>query len=93
MASRYRCRLCQAKMYRRLRGSELYRCSGCAVVFADPIAWREGKPEEPLPEPVRNWLATYGGQLPMDPPEMTQEELQRIREAAARANRSKGRKR
>lgn len=45
------CRLCGSSNYRRIlardahgarRSTELYRCSGCSVVFADPKAWREG---------------------------------------------------
>jgi len=26
--------------------SDLYRCSGCSVTFSDPLAWREGSPEQ-----------------------------------------------
>ena len=45
------CRMCGATSYRRviarddlgsLRAIDLYQCSGCSVVFADPKAWREG---------------------------------------------------
>jgi hypothetical protein len=45
------CRMCSATSYRRvlardeggaMRATELYHCSGCSVVFADPRAWREG---------------------------------------------------
>ena len=43
--------MCGATSYRRviarddagaLRATELYQCSGCSVVFADPKAWRDG---------------------------------------------------
>ncbi|WP_418320006.1 hypothetical protein [Piscinibacter sakaiensis] len=53
----YRCRLCGAASYQRLlhRGpdgamgySGTYRCSGCAIDFADPIEWRDA-PAEPEP--------------------------------------------
>lgn len=62
------CRTCGATSYRRviarddqgaLRATELYQCSGCSVVFADPKAWREGGNDEvpvveprPVPPPV-----------------------------------------
>lgn len=50
----YRCRLCGAASYQRQvhRGPEgtmvysgVYRCSGCAVDFADPADWREAPVE------------------------------------------------
>ena len=43
--------MCGATSYRRviarddlgaLRPTDLYQCSGCSVVFADPKTWREG---------------------------------------------------
>ena len=49
-----RCRKCGATSYRRvvarddkgaMRLGDLYQCSGCDVVFADPKAWREGEIE------------------------------------------------
>lgn len=80
------CRTCGATSYRRviarddqgaLRATELYQCSGCSVVFADPKAWREGGSDEvPVsvePRPPASTtvvsaevsrvpnLATYGG--------------------------------
>jgi hypothetical protein len=51
------CRMCGSTSYRRvlardesgsMRATELYQCSGCSVVFADPKAWREGG-ADPLP--------------------------------------------
>ena len=45
------CRTCGATNYRRvierddkgdLRPTGLYQCSGCSVVFANPVAWRDG---------------------------------------------------
>jgi hypothetical protein len=58
------CRLCGATSYRRvierdesgaMQAGRLYRCSGCSVVFADPLAWRDGElgnsPGDPLPAP------------------------------------------
>ena len=45
------CRMCGSTNYRRvvardafgaLRSTDLYQCSGCSVVFADPKAWRDG---------------------------------------------------
>jgi hypothetical protein len=47
----YCCRMCGSTSYRRvlardesgaIRATELYHCSGCSVVFADPKSWREG---------------------------------------------------
>lgn len=49
------CRTCGATSYRRviarndqgaLRPTEMYQCSGCSVVFAEPKAWREGGSDE-----------------------------------------------
>lgn len=46
----YRCRSCGATSYRKLtyrapdgvmRYSDVYRCSGCSVTFAEPASWRE----------------------------------------------------
>lgn len=43
------CRMCGATSYGRvierdakgaMRATGLYRCSGCSVVFADPLQWR-----------------------------------------------------
>jgi hypothetical protein len=58
------CRQCGATSYRRvierdqsgaMQAGRLYRCSGCSVVFADPLSWREGErgnsPGDPLPAP------------------------------------------
>jgi hypothetical protein len=53
----YRCRLCGAASYQRLlhRSPEgamtysgIYRCSGCAVDFSDPLEWRDA-PVERIP--------------------------------------------
>ena len=50
MPLRYSCRHCNATSYRRviqrdaqgqMRESNLFRCSGCSVVFTDPQAWRQ----------------------------------------------------
>ena len=50
MSLRYSCRHCNATSYKRvvqrdaqgqMRESNLYRCSGCSVVFTDPQAWRQ----------------------------------------------------
>lgn len=59
------CRMCGATSYRRvlardeggaMRATELYQCSGCSVVFADPRAWREGggdaAPDAPVVRPL-----------------------------------------
>ena len=61
----YCCRMCGATSYRRvlardeggaMRATELYQCSGCSVVFADPRAWREGGgdavPDAPVVRPL-----------------------------------------
>ena len=99
MSTSYRCRLCKSTAYRRVRaraddGTALYRCSGCAVVFNDPQAWREGPAEPPpLAPSARALLGTWGVMPPMyRQHEQSPEELQRIKEAAARANRSKRRR-
>ncbi len=62
VAPNHCCRTCGATSYRRviardgsgaLRSTELYQCSGCSVVFADPKAWRDGGVNEvPVPPPV-----------------------------------------
>ena len=98
MISTFRCRICPATTYRKVRtraedGSPLYRCSGCGVVFADPAVWREGKPEEPAAKPVTNWMATYGPTLDVGRPPMSEEQEREIQEAAARANKAKRRRR
>ena len=45
------CRMCGATSYRHVIARDgsgamtpagLYQCSGCSVVFTDPVAWREG---------------------------------------------------
>ena len=50
MSLRYSCRHCNATSYKRviqrdahgqMRDSNLFRCSGCSVVFTDPQAWRQ----------------------------------------------------
>ena len=59
------CRMCGATSYRRvlardeggaMRATELYQCSSCSVVFADPRAWREGGgdvvPDAPVVRPL-----------------------------------------
>jgi hypothetical protein len=99
MSTSYRCRLCKAATYRRVRaraddGTALYRCSGCGVVFSDPLAWREGPPEPPPLQPsARALLGTWGAMPPMyREHEQSPEELQRIKEAAVRANKSKKRR-
>ena len=52
--------MCGATSYRRviardeqgaLRSSDLYQCSGCSVVFADPKAWRDGGADDMAPPP------------------------------------------
>jgi len=39
-----------------MRATELYQCSSCSVVFADPRAWREGGgdvvPDAPVVRPL-----------------------------------------
>jgi len=96
--SPYQCRLCQAKTYRRLQPSAegvlLFRCSGCAVVFSDPVAWRDGPPPPPpLEESARALLQSWGGVLEgAFPRQQSPEELQRIQEAAQRANKAKRRR-
>lgn len=57
------CRMCGATSYRRvvarddegaMRATQLYQCSGCSVVFADPKAWRDGGADTgPVIDPVR----------------------------------------
>jgi ribosomal protein L37AE/L43A len=53
MSLRYSCRHCNSTSYKRviqrdaqgeMRPSELYSCSGCSVVFANPEAWRQVTP-------------------------------------------------
>ena len=53
------CRLCGATSYRRvisrdadgrMTPSGLFQCSGCSVVFADPVSWRVGGEGELGPE-------------------------------------------
>ncbi len=91
--------------------SDLYRCSGCSVTFADPVAWRQAAskqvPEQtvrrpgpgigpsdhtgPLPELMSSW-----GSKPTDTPDAStygynDVDSKAIKEAAARANKSKGR--
>ena len=97
MTSTFRCRICPATTYRRVHtgaddGSALYRCSGCGVVFTDPEAWRERKPEEPAAKFVTNWMATYGPTLDVGRPPMSEEQEREIQEAAARANKAKRRR-
>jgi hypothetical protein len=60
------CRMCGATSYRpvvardangAMRPTDLYRCSGCSVVFTDPGAWRNGGQDAvpcapPPPKPV-----------------------------------------
>lgn len=100
--SAYRCRLCLATTYRALRapqesGARLYRCTGCGVVFNDPKAWRQWPEDAEVPEPIPPaphglppLLGTWGA-VPGTCREHEQnpEELQRIKDAAARANKSK----
>ena len=98
MTPTFRCRICPATTYRKVRtlagdGSSLYRCSGCGVVFADPAVWREGKAEEPAAKPVTNWMATYGPRLDVGRPPMSEEQEREIQEAAARANKANRRQR
>lgn len=98
MTPTFRCRICPATTYRKVRtrpddGPALYRCSGCGVVFADPAVWREGKAEEPAAKPVTNWMATYGPTLDVGRPPMSEEQEREIQEAAARANKAKRRRR
>ena len=88
--------------------SGLYRCSGCSVTFSDPAAWREGgqvafvdteapgvvaEPAEADHSPATRHIllprmlgqpVVYGRCV---------EDLKEIQEAAARANKSKGRRR
>ena len=99
MSTSYCCRLCKSTTYRRVRaqaddGTALYRCSGCAVVFSNPQAWRDAPAKLPPLEPsARALLATWGAVPPMyREHEQSPEELQRNNEAAARANKSKKRR-
>ena len=86
----------------------LYRCSGCSVTFSDPAAWREGAGThaEAIDSTVSPGRASGTGQsfatghmlLPRMPGEVigyghSEDDLKEIREAADRANRSKGRRR
>ena len=52
--------MCGATSYRRviardeqgaMRHTDLYQCSGCSVVFADPKAWRDGGADDLLSPP------------------------------------------
>lgn len=64
MPLRYSCRHCSATSYKRviqrdaqgqMRPSDLYRCSGCSVVFTDPQAWRQVQSQQepqPLAQPA-----------------------------------------
>lgn len=99
MASKYSCRLCGAGTYRRVRakpddGAQLFRCSGCGVVFSDPEAWREGPPAPPPLDPSAAALLASWGTVPAtySPHQQSPEELQQIKDAAARANKSKRRR-
>src|SRR4051812_23730451 len=94
--SSYACRICKTKTYRRLQakgdgGATLFRCSGCAVVFSDPKAWRDGPPEAPPLDPsARALLASWGSVLEgARTHEESPEEYVRIKAAAARANKAK----
>jgi hypothetical protein len=98
-SSSYRCRLCKAKTYRKLRPrnddeAALFRCSGCAVVFSDPVAWRDGPPEPPPLDPSAKALLQTWGTVPdvYRPSAQSPEELQGIKAAAARANKHKRRR-
>ena len=70
---------------------QLYRCTGCAVVFEDPAAWRQGPPEPPPLDPSARALLESWGSVPETyrAHEESPEELQQIKEAAARANKVK----
>jgi hypothetical protein len=59
--------MCGATNYRRvvarddlgaLRATELYQCSGCSVVFADPKAWRDGDTAQ-APSPTTSSAVQY----------------------------------
>ena len=96
MAAPYSCRLCKATTYRKVRaraddGAQLFRCSGCGVVFSDPEAWREGPPPPPPLDPSAAALLASWSTAPNSyrRHEQSPEELQVIKEAAARANKSK----
>ncbi len=91
--------------------SDLYRCSGCSVTFADPVAWRQAA-APPAPDvvvrrpgagigpsdhagPVPELMSTWGSK-PTDTPDAStygynEADTKAIKEAAARANRAKGR--
>lgn len=102
----YACRICAATSFRKARsrspdgGPQLYRCTGCGVVFADPERWRKMQTHQanPPPAPVavdqtqQAIAARAGGfyqggipPMPDDAFEKSPEYLQGIREAAARA--------
>jgi hypothetical protein len=69
------CRMCGATSYRHvlardvsgaMRATDLYHCSGCSVVFADPKAWREGGADPvPVEPPIERPPATSSSH--MDP--------------------------
>jgi len=63
-------------------------------VFSDPVAWRDGPPPPPpLEESARALLQSWGGVLEgAFPRQQSPEELQRIQEAAQRANKAKRRR-
>ena len=100
VSSPYRCRLCGAASDRRLihRGADgamqysgLYRCSGCSVTFTDPAAWRERLQAETERGATGHiTLALPEGPLPYG---YSEQDVKGIQEAAARANKSKGRRR
>jgi hypothetical protein len=50
-----------------MRATDLYQCSGCSVVFADPKAWREGEVEvaQLAPPVVTLTPVTTGANPPM----------------------------
>ncbi|MEO6747547.1 MAG: hypothetical protein ABIN08_23940 [Caldimonas sp.] len=72
----------------------LFRCSECAVVFNDPVAWREGPPEPPPFDPSAKALLATWGSVPhvYRPTPQSPEELESIKAAAERANKHKRRR-
>ncbi len=83
--------------------SGLYQCSGCSATFADPAAWRKevvhrgvGVGPSNHAGPKAELLASWGAEREDVPDPNTygynETDQKAIKEAAARANRSKGRK-
>ena len=84
----------------------LYRCSGCSVLFSDPAEWRHSAstmpsaqmpPEEPAPAPCvapsRPTSGATPGQVDPDAYGYNEADFKTIQEAAARATKSRGRRR